>query len=362
MSELITHEPATIKEVFSKENGLDPVLDKIRELVEEFEADVATAKGRKEIASFAHSIAKSKTYIDNLGKDLVTELKELPKKIDNERKRVRDTLDKWKDEVRRPLTEWEDAESERVQKHQNDIATIESFKNVTFEQSSQDIRAAIQDLKNLVGGKAWEEFEDRAQSVIHLVNEHLSLTLEKSIKREEDEAELERLRKEVEERKAKEREEELKREAAEKARLEAEEKARLEREKIEREKREAQERALAEENKRKVAEKKAEEDRLAAIEREKEAQARAQAEAIEAKKKAEAEKQAAIEAERRRLEEENRKKKEAEEKRAANIAHQKKINQVILNKLAALGVSEELGKAIVTSAVRGELGQLKVIY
>lgn len=362
MSELITHEPATIKEVYSKEKGLDPVLDKIKELVDQFEGSAETAKGRKEIASFAYKISTSKTYLDNLGKELVAELKEIPKKIDTERKRVRDTLDKWKDEVREPLTLWEKGEEERVLGHQQLLNTIATFKDVTFEQSSVDIQAAKKDLRALTDGRNWEEFEDKALSLIQISMDHLNLSLEKAIKREEDEAELERLKKAEQERLEREREERLKQEAAEKARIETEEKARIEREKVEREKREAQERAIEEENKRKAAEKKAEEERLAAIEREKLAQAKAQADAAEAAKKAEAEKQAAIEAERKRIEEEQRKQKELEEKRAANIAHQKRINREVLEKLIALGVSEEIGKAIISGAARGELSQLKVIY
>jgi hypothetical protein len=61
----------------------------------------------------AHKVARSKTYIDNAGKDLVAELKALPKQIDESRRVVRERLDALKDEVRRPLTEWE-AEQERI--------------------------------------------------------------------------------------------------------------------------------------------------------------------------------------------------------------------------------------------------------
>lgn len=53
----------------------------------------------------AHKVARSKTYIDNAGKDLVAELKALPKQIDESRRIVRERLDALKDEVRRPLTE-----------------------------------------------------------------------------------------------------------------------------------------------------------------------------------------------------------------------------------------------------------------
>ncbi|OCS62006.1 hypothetical protein BBZ50_02590 [Escherichia coli] len=50
-----------------------------------FVPDITTAKGRKEIASLAYKVAQTKTYLDGLGKDLVAELKEIPKLIDANR-------------------------------------------------------------------------------------------------------------------------------------------------------------------------------------------------------------------------------------------------------------------------------------
>ena len=52
--------------------------------------DVTTKKGRDAIASIAHKVARSKTALDNIGKELVAELKDVPKKIDAERKRIAD--------------------------------------------------------------------------------------------------------------------------------------------------------------------------------------------------------------------------------------------------------------------------------
>ena len=73
-------EKKTALEVYKTENGLDPWIAKIRKEVESFVPDVTTKKGRDAIASIAYKVAKSKTALDNLGKELVSELKELPKK------------------------------------------------------------------------------------------------------------------------------------------------------------------------------------------------------------------------------------------------------------------------------------------
>lgn len=75
--------------------------------------DVTTQKGRKEIASLANKVARSKTYLDGLGKDLVSGLKKQAGQVDAQRRVIRERLDALKAEVRRPLTEIEEAEAER---------------------------------------------------------------------------------------------------------------------------------------------------------------------------------------------------------------------------------------------------------
>lgn len=55
--------------------------------------DITTQTGRDAIASMAAKIARSKTYLDNLGKLYVDELKELPKQVDAERRAMRNRLE-----------------------------------------------------------------------------------------------------------------------------------------------------------------------------------------------------------------------------------------------------------------------------
>lgn len=74
--------------VFRMPKGLDPFLAKIREEIDGFIPDVTTRKGREAIASIAHKVARSKTALDNVGKELVAELKDIPKKIDAERREL----------------------------------------------------------------------------------------------------------------------------------------------------------------------------------------------------------------------------------------------------------------------------------
>jgi colicin import membrane protein len=100
--------------VFTEANAIDPILANIAKQAKSIVYDVATAQGRKEIASTAYKVAQAKTYLDGLGKDLVDEMKELPKKVDASRKAMRDFLDNLKDEIRLPLTQWEE-EQERIE-------------------------------------------------------------------------------------------------------------------------------------------------------------------------------------------------------------------------------------------------------
>ena len=115
MNDLVVIEQTNALAVFADGDKIDPILKAIREKATAFVPDLTTAKGRKEIASMAHKVAQSKTYLDGIGKALVDQYKEIPKKIDANRKLIRDELDKLKDEVRGPLTAWEDADVARVQ-------------------------------------------------------------------------------------------------------------------------------------------------------------------------------------------------------------------------------------------------------
>lgn len=110
---LIVVEKTTAMAVFTESSKLDPLLAKITEKAKSLVPDTSTAKGRKEIASIAYQVARTKTYLDSLGKDLVDDLKEVPKKIDASRKKTRDYLDALAQEVRKPLDDWE-AEQERI--------------------------------------------------------------------------------------------------------------------------------------------------------------------------------------------------------------------------------------------------------
>lgn len=273
--DLVVIEKKNAMAVFTNNDQLDPLIEAIEKEARSLVPDVTTKKGRDAIASMAHKVARSKTYIDNAGKDLVAELKALPKQIDESRRVARERLDALKDEVRRPLTEWE-AEQERIK----------------AEEAMLALHAEALAMN--------EEFDRQLAARIESDHE-MALLMNDAFDREQAEKKAEAERQRIA------REEEIKRQAEEKAKREAEEKHRAELEASAR--REAEERAAKE---------RAERERI-------EAQQRAEREQREAAERAEREKQAAVEAERRKAQEEaDRIRREAEQREKARLAEEKR--------------------------------------
>lgn len=265
VTDLVVIEKSSAMAVFTNNEQLDPIIEKIEKEARSLVPDVSTKKGRDAIASMAHKVARSKTYIDNAGKDLVAELKALPKQIDESRRIVRERLDALKDEVRRPLTEWE-AEQERIKAEEAALVKAEEDR---------------------------KKFESDHEMAL-LMND----AFDREVAEKKAEAERQRIA----------HEEELKRQAAEQAKREAEEKA-------------AADLAAAKKREEDAIAAKAQAELLA-----KQAKERAVQEAKDAAEKAEAEKQAAIADEQRKAQEEaDRIKREAEAKEAARLAEEKRI-------------------------------------
>ena len=336
-------------QVYSAENGLDPYLQQIRTEIDAFEPDTGTRKGREAIASIAHKVARSKTALDNIGKDLVAELKEVPKKIDAERKRMRDLLDAWKDEVRRPLTEWEEAEAARVARIQAQVSRLADT-DLT-DMSAADIKASIDNLEAHVIDARYEEFEAEA----HRVKAASLVTLRESLaarqKYEAEQAELERLRAEAAAREQKEREGRIAREAAEAERLAAERRAQEERDAATR--REAEAKATAERRELEL--------RLQAEQAERE-KVEAQRRAEQAERDAQARVEAAAAAERQRQADEQARIERETAAREADKAHKKAINNEALAALIAGGMPEECAKQAITLIAQRRVPHITINY
>ncbi|KMK08929.1 hypothetical protein ABW09_24975, partial [Pluralibacter gergoviae] len=125
--ELVVIEKQNAMAVFTNNDQMDPIIEAIEKEARSLVPDVSTKKGRDAIASMAHKVARSKTYIDNAGKELVAELKAIPKQIDESRRIVRERLDALRDEVRKPLNDWED-EQERIKAEEEAKAAAEALR------------------------------------------------------------------------------------------------------------------------------------------------------------------------------------------------------------------------------------------
>ncbi|EPB8981586.1 hypothetical protein [Pseudomonas aeruginosa] len=343
----------TALQVYSAANGLDPFLAKIREEIDGFVPDVTTRKGREAIASIAYKVARSKTALDNVGKELVAELKEVPKKIDAERKRMRDLLDSWQAEVRRPLTEWEEAEAARVAKHEAGIAQIRAWAeaSVIEEMSAFYLADRIVKAESVVVDATWEEFEAEAHRAKAASLEGLRSAFAKREQYEAEQAEMERLRAEAAAREQKEREERIAREAAEQARRQEEAKAQAERDAAVRREAEAQAAAERRELELKLAAERAEREKV-------EAQRRAE----QAERDAQARAEAAAAAERQRQADEQARIEREAAAREADKAHKKAINNEALAALIAGGMPEECAKQAITLIAQRKVPHITINY
>ncbi len=338
--------------VFRTPNGLDPFLAKIREEIDGFIPDVTTRKGREAIASIAHKVARSKTALDNVGKELVAELKEVPKLIDAERKRVRDTLDAWKDEVRKPLDEWEAAAEAKKQELVAWVGELRLDPTVIESADSEYLRLSIGAFEGIVIDGEWlGEYEPEALRLKAATLESLRAALIKREKYEAEQAELAKLRAEAEERAKKDHEERIAREAAEKARIEAEQKATAEREAVAKREQEAAAAAERRELELKLQAEKAEREKLEATQR-----------AEQAERDSAARAKAAIEAERQRQQAAADEIIRQQNLREADKKHKAKILGAAKDAIISLNVSEELAKAIVLKIARGEVPNVTISF
>ncbi|QII53694.1 hypothetical protein [Klebsiella pneumoniae] len=318
--DLVVIEKKNAMAVFTNNDQLDPLIEAIEKEARSLVPDVTTKKGRDAIASMAHKVARSKTYIDNAGKDLVAELKALPKQIDESRRVVRERLDALKDEVRRPLTDWE-AEQERIKAeeamnalHAEALAMNEDFDRQLAARIESDHEMAL-----LMNDAFDREQADKAAEA-----ERQRIAHEEEIKRMAAAA----AAREVEQRAQREREEAALREAALKAQAEQAERDRI------------------------AAEQKAEADKQAAIEAERR---KAQEEADRIRREAEQREQARLAEEKRKADEQAR--------READVKHRKAVGTEIVKALLAnTSLTRDQAIEVLTAVKDGRIPHTGISY
>nr|WP_314520671.1 hypothetical protein [uncultured Lelliottia sp.] len=300
------------------ENGLDKFLEQIRAGVNEV-PDLSTAKGRARVASLAAQVSRSKTAVENPGRDYLKRLKEQPKVVEAELRRFVTECNNLRDEVRRPLTEWEE-EQERIK--------AEEAARIAAEELAKKIEA------------------DHEMAMLMNANHDREVA--------EKKAEADRLRIA--------HEEELKRQAAEQAKRDAEQKAAAELEAAQKREADAIAAKAQAELLAKQAAERAEQDRLNAI-------AKAEADAEAAAEKAEKDKQDAIEAERMKAKQaeearlaEQKRIADEEARRAADKEHRRIINRQAIADLVESGLTQEMAEKALIAIASGKVSAVSIKY
>jgi len=323
--------------------------------------DVSTIEGQKAFASVAYQVARSKSYIDDSGKDLGEEYREKLNAINADRKIARERLDALKDEVRKPLTDLENADKARKAAHEAALTEIQAAGTFTTDNWQRLTSEAIADRIAEIEGhtRNWEEFAVRAAGVKAVALAAMQKAFSYAQKAEAERAELERLRAEAAERAIKEREE-----AAAKAATEAAE--RKAREAAEAAQRAAQAEQQRIENERLQAEAKAKQAEAQKIEAEKRLEAEKQAAARRAEQAAEQAKrnqERAIEAERERVAAEERRVKAEAETRERNKKHRAAINRTAKQDLIDHAqLPADVAETVIAAIAKGLIANVTITY
>jgi colicin import membrane protein len=149
--------------------------------------DISQPKNRKAITSLAYKVARSKTALDDMGKDLGAEWKRLAGLVDADRRNLRERLEALQAEVRAPLDRYEAEEEKRKAEHEAAIAAILAMgetEGMTAEQIAERQWTVPSNDE-----RAWQEYAFRADEAINSVVERLATAHEAAVQREAAEAE-----------------------------------------------------------------------------------------------------------------------------------------------------------------------------
>jgi uncharacterized protein YhaN len=335
--ELVVIEPSTVLAAYTNGEGLDDAIDQVRGVVASFDHDMTTKTSRAKTASLAHKVAKVKTRLDAMGKELVTGWKDQCKKVDSSRKSMREAMDDLKVEARKPLDEWESKqaaiEAERVaieeaEKLANQIESdheIGLLMNDALDRFAAEIKAEADRLAKEAADREEQLRKDReaniaqeaAERATREANEQAAQAANQAARKEAEAAQAVKAAQQAEQRAKWEQEEALKQ--AEAQRVQAVKDAEAATERAEHEKAEAI----------KAAEQKAE-------------------------REAKAKDDARIAEEQRLIDE--------QEARAANKAHCGKINRAVLADMMKAGIDEDTAKNLIGLIAKGQIAHTSIKY
>lgn len=319
-------------------DGLKGVIEEIRQKVLIVGLDVANKKDRDFMRSSAANIAKAKTKLDDMGKELTEEWKAKAKAVDVTRKGMRETLDELKKEVREPLTAYENIEKERKARIEQTYDTIVKLGFAYLPETMEplalgELEENLQKLNAMVIDESLGELELACMKSMKKSKERLENKIIEIKQALANAAELERLRLAEEEQQREEREAQIAEDAAANAREEAA-KILLQQQQ-EAKKREEDAIKEAEEAKQKLADQ---------------------------KKQAKLQEEQAVKREQLRQEEEARKAEKEAEEREANKAHKRKINNAAMKSFIDGGMDKDSAKLAVQLLAQRVIENCQINY
>lgn len=328
-TEIITIPHKTdVPALFGKKDGISKLVAQIEKEARAVAVDISTAAGRKEVKSLAAKVSRSKTLIDEVGKEQNEERNRLNKEVNALRNLAKERLDALRDEIKKPVEKWEAAQAERERQFLIRMGAFD-LDRADAHADTATISGILSAIEATPIDATWEthEADAKAAKAAALVKYKGDLAI--ATQREAQAAELAELKAEKEQRD---------REAAE--RVIADQK----------EKDEAEARAGAE-----AAAKQAAADA--------EAQAKLDADAAEARHKAQLEAaeqkaEAAAQAERDRIAAKQKAEAEAENARANDKKHRQKIRAEVVKSITELKPAN--WEELVDNMIWGKIAHVKV--
>lgn len=339
---LVVIERTTALDVFKDKSQISAIVEKIRAITDAEPRDASNALGRAAIRSLAMKVKRSKTYLDGIGKELVDDLKELPKTIDASRKLARDQLDALHDEVRKPLTDWEE-EQERAEAMKAAAAKAEADRIASVDEAIANIKQAALSVMGKPAATILAVIQQAEQSELDA-----DMFRDRMAEAEEAKAAAIATLKQLAE-----------------AATAAENRERIERERIVAEEAAAKERAANEKRilDAQLATGRAEAERKAAEQRAIDAERRQKEAAEQAEIDRKAAEQRAIQQEQARAAAEKAAAEAAEAKRAADVEHRKCVNNGAVDALLQhTGLTLDEARVVVKAIATGKIPNVTIKY
>ncbi len=145
-TELATVTAETALAVLTSPEKFDELIGKIRAEVNAHVPDLTTKKGRDAIKSLAYKVTRTKTALDDAGKELNAGKRAEINAVDEVRRKVREDLDALAADARKPLDEWEEKEAERALAVNEGMHFLDLQRTFDVGTTSDDLQSRIERL------------------------------------------------------------------------------------------------------------------------------------------------------------------------------------------------------------------------